>query len=76
MNSSRITEELIAEIEDKRALVLHRALRLKAMSCGTVAPIPDSHDPVEDMLQWLRKLSPDCPEGIPGTSSLEGRSLR
>ena len=61
---SRITEELIAEIEDKRALVLHRALRLTAMKCGTVAPIPDSHDPVENMLQWLRKLNPDCPEGI------------
>ena len=61
---SQITEELIREIEDKRALMLHRALRLKAMSCGTAGPSSDSHAQVEDMLQWLRKLSPDCPEGV------------
>ncbi|CAE7444287.1 unnamed protein product [Symbiodinium sp. CCMP2592] len=61
---AEITEELIVEIEEKRALVLHRALRLKAMSCGAVDSSQDSHAPVEDMLQWLRKLSPDGPEGI------------
>ncbi|OLQ00416.1 hypothetical protein AK812_SmicGene16922 [Symbiodinium microadriaticum] len=61
---AKITEELIAEIEDKRALVMQRALRLKAIAVGVGQQGIDEPVSVDAMLEWLQKLSPDCPKGI------------
>ena len=67
---AKLTEDLIFEIEDKRAKVLQRALKLKELALsGNNAPqeesIGDQRDAwVVPMLEWLRKLSPDCPEGL------------
>ncbi|CAE7861021.1 unnamed protein product [Symbiodinium necroappetens] len=61
---AKITEELIAEIEDKRALVMQRALRLKAIALGVSQQGINEPVSVDAMLEWLQKLSPDCPKGI------------
>ncbi|CAE6952681.1 RE1 [Symbiodinium sp. CCMP2592] len=61
---AKFTEELIAEIENKRALVMQRALRLRALAIGVGEKGTDEPASVDAMLEWLRKLSPDCPESI------------
>ena len=62
--SATITEELISEIEDRRARIMQRALRLKALGVSSCPVDGEGHALIEDMLEWLRKLSPDCPEGV------------
>ena len=65
---AEITEELIREIEDKRAAVLQRAIQLKAMSGSILENVPPNEvlgsDWETSVLAWLRRLSPDCPEGL------------
>ena len=61
---SKITEELISEIENRRALIMQRALRLKALGIPGCQVGSEGHVKIEDMLVWLRKLSLDCPEGL------------
>ena len=66
--SASLTEELIRELEDKRAMWLQRALRLRALSDGfgdgAEATLGLEEDQDGPMLAWLRRLSPDCPERI------------
>ena len=71
---AKITEELIAETEDKRALVMQRALRLKAMAVGVGEPGEDGPSSVDAMLEWLRRLSPDCPVGVLARVPPSGRT--
>ena len=61
---AKITEELITEIEDRRARMMQRALRLRALGISGCHLEPENSGYVEEMLEWLRKLSPDCPEGL------------
>ena len=65
-----ITEELIRELEDRRACWMQRALSLKAMANlgppktgSEVANLLDN-DPDALLLGWLQQLSPECPERI------------
>ena len=53
---AKITEELIAEIEDKRALVTQRVLRLKAMAVGVGEPGEDGPSSVDAMLDGCAGL--------------------
>ena len=62
--SARLTEELITEIEDRRARIMQRALQLRALGIAGCHVEPESSGCEEEMLEWLRKLSPDCPEGL------------
>ena len=61
---AKITEELISEIEDRRARMLQRALRIKALGMPGCPADPEGSSHIEEMLDWLRELSPDCPEGV------------
>ena len=65
---AKLTEALIMEIEDKRAAVLQRALQLKALGSSDVGYMQGLQGSLNvweaSLLSWLRKLSPDCPEGL------------
>ena len=61
---SKLTEELISEIEDRRARMMQRALRLIALGIAGCDDGAEGSEKVEAMLMWLRKLSPDCPERV------------
>ena len=61
---AKLTEELITEIEDRRARITQRALRIKALGMPGCPVESEGLNQVEGMLDWLRKLSPDCPEGL------------